>query len=318
MAGHDRLPQIVAYYQDRFDEGGRLDGAADGVLELIRTRELLRARLPAPPAAVLDVGGGPGTHARWLAEDGYRVHLVDPVARHVRQAPVTAGCTAELGDARRLTAADDSYDVVLLLGPLYHLPERADRLRALREALRVVRPGGLVAAAAISRYAPLLDNAATGALADPAVHGTLNSSLADGRYDGDRGFTAAYFHLPDDLARELSEAGLAEIAVRGVEGPSWPALVAAEQRSGTREPQDSAFLRAALDAARLADAHPPLLGTSAHLLGFGRRPAAPGAAPADPTHATGPATPPRAGRSRGATRTPRARPVSGARSASSG
>ncbi|MEV4333334.1 class I SAM-dependent methyltransferase [Streptomyces sp. NPDC049597] len=66
------------------------------------------------------------------------------------------GASAELGDARALTAAGSTYDVVLLLGPLYHLLDREDRLKALAEAGRVVRPGGLVAAATIGRYASLV------------------------------------------------------------------------------------------------------------------------------------------------------------------
>lgn len=101
-------------------------------------------------------------HARWLAADGYEVHLVDPVPAHVEAAAALPGVSAELGDARQLSAQDRSADVVLLLGPLYHLTEPADRARALTEAQRVLRPGGLVAAAAISRYLSLLEAGTTG------------------------------------------------------------------------------------------------------------------------------------------------------------
>lgn len=117
-------PLIVSYYTE-YDEASRLHSTAVGRLEFERTRELLRRSLPPPPARVLDVGGGPGTHARWLIEDGYQVLLVDPVPKHVEQAREYApGCSAELGDARRLALPSDGYDVVLLLGPLYHLSER--------------------------------------------------------------------------------------------------------------------------------------------------------------------------------------------------
>ncbi|WP_328930560.1 class I SAM-dependent methyltransferase [Streptomyces sp. NBC_00190] len=60
----------------------------------------------------------------------------------MEQAAAYAGCTTELGDARHLTAAAGTYDAVLLLGPLYHLTERDDRITALREALRVARGPG--------------------------------------------------------------------------------------------------------------------------------------------------------------------------------
>lgn len=132
---------IIEFYSATINESDRLSGPADGVLEMVRTQELLRRHLPPAPASVLDVGGGPGAHARWLSEDGYRVHLVDPVQRHLAEAE-DSGCSVELGDARELSAADASYDVVLVLGPLYHLVEAADRRTALAEAYRVVRPGG--------------------------------------------------------------------------------------------------------------------------------------------------------------------------------
>jgi 2-polyprenyl-3-methyl-5-hydroxy-6-metoxy-1,4-benzoquinol methylase len=67
-------------------EASRLTRSAHGRLEYLRTQELVRRYLPPPPARVLDVGGGPGAHARWIAEDGHHVHLVDPIAHHVQAA----------------------------------------------------------------------------------------------------------------------------------------------------------------------------------------------------------------------------------------
>jgi ubiquinone/menaquinone biosynthesis C-methylase UbiE len=111
--------------------------------------------LPDPPGRVLDVGGGPGNYATWLAEDGYEVKLIDATPELVEQARRRAGeppaFEAAVGDARDLAEPDESADAVLLLGPLYHLPARDNRMKALAEARRVLRPGGLVAAAAISR-----------------------------------------------------------------------------------------------------------------------------------------------------------------------
>jgi ubiquinone/menaquinone biosynthesis C-methylase UbiE len=124
-----------------------------GQLELVRTQEILRRHLPPAPARVLDVGGATGVHASWLAGDGYRVHIVDATPRHVEMARTdlgSLGVTADLGDARTLDLPDSSVDVVLLFGPLYHLTDGAERRQALREAIRVVSPGGLVAVAAIS------------------------------------------------------------------------------------------------------------------------------------------------------------------------
>lgn len=263
-------PEVMAFYTETIDESVRLTSSADGALELIRTQEILRRHLPPAPAGVLDVGGGPGIHAQWLAEAGYTVHIVDPVPRHVAQAP--PGVTAEVGDARKLSAADDSQDVVLLLGPLYHLLERKERDRAIGEALRVVKPGGLLAAAAIGRYASLFEHVATTLLDVERVHDAVFDILRTGRHDpGRKGFTAAYFHTAESLAEELTEAGVVGVRVIGIEGPSWGALKAAEVH-GKESLRDSAMFRAALAAARLAEPYPELLSASSHMLAVGHAP----------------------------------------------
>src|SRR5262249_32260274 len=152
-------PSIEAHYELDV-ERPRL--ARDSKLEWVRTQELLARYLPAPPATILDVGGGPGVYAGWLADRGYAVRLVDPVARHVAEPEDLSRSqprrpfAAALGDARRLDEPDAAYDAVLLMGPLYHLVERPERLLAAREARRVVRPGGVVVAVGISRFASLL------------------------------------------------------------------------------------------------------------------------------------------------------------------
>ena len=144
----------------RGEERGRL-AAGHGRLEFARTTEIILRHLPTAPALVADIGGGPGRYALWLAGLGYRVEHRDLVPLHVSQlaqdASGIAGLRTAVGDARDLDLADTSVDAVLLLGPLYHLRRRAERLRALGEARRVVRPGGPVFAAVISRWAPRVD-----------------------------------------------------------------------------------------------------------------------------------------------------------------
>src|SRR5436309_942768 len=82
----------------------------------------------------------------WLAARGYAVHLVDAVPLHVEQARQAGQAQPDhplaglaVGDARRLDWADAAVDAVLLLGPLYHLTAREDRVQALRESRRVLR-----------------------------------------------------------------------------------------------------------------------------------------------------------------------------------
>lgn len=155
----------------------------------MRTQELLTRFLPSPPAVVLDVGGGPGVYAQWLAEHGFEVHLIDPVPRLVAQARLRAStsgrgiASCSVGDARKLERQDGAADaVLLLLGPLYHLTEAADRQTVLREVFRVLKPKGLLFAAGISRFASALDGLARDLLADPAFAATVERDLAEGQH----------------------------------------------------------------------------------------------------------------------------------------
>jgi len=163
--------EIEAHYQQVSESERLLDGI--GELERLRTQAILARHLPPPPAVIFDVGGAAGVYAFPLAGQGYEVHLIDPVALHLEQARArAAGSGIELasiaqGDARRLDVPDGSADAVLLLGPLYHLVEHADRLRALREARRILKPGGVLLAAAVSRFASLIDGLSRGSFADP-------------------------------------------------------------------------------------------------------------------------------------------------------
>jgi SAM-dependent methyltransferase len=266
----DPADRLIAYYTAAYDEDARLRDPL-GQLELRRTQELLRAALPAPPATVLDVGGGTGAHAAWLAEDGYDVTLVDLVPDHVRRATERAReqprpFTARLGDARATGAPTAGADACLLLGPLYHLRDATARAAALAEARRVTRSGGLVAAAGISRLAWPLDALCQGDVPVDRLP-AMREAIATGLNDPAYGFTDAYLHRPAELAAELEAAGLADVRVHGVEGPGWIRL-APDAAGGHVD----ALVESAQRVARLCDGEPDLRSASAHLLALGRRP----------------------------------------------
>lgn len=269
--GHDHVRR---HYED-VDEDARLRQGL-GRLELARVQEVVRRNLTERPGGldVLDVGGATGVHAEWLLADGHRVHLVDLMPRHVERALLrlgsTPGFSAELGDARALPREDASADVVLVLGPLYHLQSREDRLRVWREAHRVVRSGGVVVAMAISRFASLLDGLATGWLLDPRFREIVLEDLASGRHENTTGhpgwFTTAYFHHPDELPAEAREAGLDVVETVGVEG----AVHWMKHLEGRWD--DAADREVLLAAARATEHEPTLLGLGPHLLTVAHRP----------------------------------------------
>ena len=148
--------------EKHYSEGNEQERLSSNKLEKDRTLQILKKFLPTAPATILDIGGAAGIYAFLLAEMGYKVHLIDPIALHIQQAKETAKnskfklASYTVGDARQLDQ-DNAVDVVLLLGPLYHLVREEDRQQALQEAYRVLKPGGILFAAAITRFASFMD-----------------------------------------------------------------------------------------------------------------------------------------------------------------
>ncbi|MDJ0954913.1 MAG: methyltransferase domain-containing protein [Acidimicrobiia bacterium] len=262
-------PEVVGHYEDRYDEDTRLTTDGFGQLELVRTRAILARHLPPPPAAVLDVGGGPGIYAADLNQAGYDVELIDIVPRHIREA-TERGVRAQLGDGRKLPTQTDSQDAVLLLGPLYHLPEREDRLAVLGEATRVGRAGAPVFAAAISRFASAIDGLASAHWDDPDFVEIVLRDLEDGKHLNPTGnpgyFTTAFFHRPADLRDEFLAAGLTDVEVIGVEGIGWAAIDIDERMA------DEAKRASLLELLERLETEESILGASPHLLAVGRIP----------------------------------------------
>jgi len=270
----DPLPDVTAHYEIS-DEAGRLRQMT-GQLERIRTQEILTRYLPALPAVILDVGGGAGIYALWLAALGYTVHLIDPTPKHVEQAraasaaqPAHPLASAEIGDARALEWPDASADVVLMLGPLYHLPEREERVQAWCEARRVVREGGIVVAAAISRFASVLDGLFSGFLDDPVFVNIAQEDVRSGQHRNPTQhpgyFTTAYFHHPEELKCEIAYAGLHHVATLPVEG------VGCMLQNFEDHWQDAGRRERLLEVLRWLEAEPSLRGATGHLLAVARK-----------------------------------------------
>jgi SAM-dependent methyltransferase len=219
-------PSVVGHYATGV-ERDRFTAHAYTQLEWERTKAILRRALP-DTGRIFDIGGGPGAYAAWLSDLGYDVELFDIVELHVEQALDTARrCrrpfTAELADARSVPRPDGSADVVLLLGPLYHLIEAVQRHRALTEALRLLRPGGLLVAAGVGRLAWLLDATRNNLIVDPEVRESVRYSVRTGVTSPAPGPEAfyAYLHRPEDLAAEVRAAGFPDVEVVAVEGVGY-------------------------------------------------------------------------------------------------
>jgi SAM-dependent methyltransferase len=204
------------------------------------------------------------------------VHLLDAVPLHVEQAKEASShqpdspFTAVVGDARDLPYEDAAADAVVLFGPLYHLTERADRQRALTEAKRILRPGGVMLASAISRFASLSDGLKYGFLEDPAFAQIVDRDLDAGQHrnpgDHPNYFTTAFFHHPRELEQEITDGGLKLEALVAIEGPAMliPDLDSWWQDEERRDQLLGLIAR--------VEREPSLMGVSPHLMAIGRRP----------------------------------------------
>src|SRR5262249_10349366 len=133
--------------------------------------------------------------------------------------------SVSVGDARSLTWNRETIDAISLLGPLYHLTAREDRLRALNEAHRVLKPGGILFAAGVSRFASTMDGLRRGFLKDADFAEIVERDLKDGQHrnptSNPQYFMDTFFHHPNELRGEVTEAGFSINGLFGVEGPGW-------------------------------------------------------------------------------------------------
>ena len=196
-------------------------------------------------------------------------HHVTYVRRDALETRVSV--ESAVGDARALDLPDASVDAMLLLGPLYHLNEREDRLAALCEAARVLRPGGAAFVAAISRWVTRLDGVVRlrAYREFPEVREMIDeverTGIGPPLYEGS--FTA-YSHTPDELRDEVMAAGLDVEDLVCVEGIAF-ALLDLQERLA--DPLDREVL---METSRAHDRVPELLGLGPHFIATGRRPSA--------------------------------------------
>lgn len=157
----DRIRLLNNLY-DNYDEEARLCKSRHGELEYFTTMEFIH-RYVATGAKVLEVGAGTGRYSVALAREGYEVTALELVESNVQKIQKNIGylknITALQGDALDLSRfADNSFDITLVLGPMYHLFEPEDLNRAIDETVRVTREGGVIFFAYLSVHALLYCN----------------------------------------------------------------------------------------------------------------------------------------------------------------
>ena len=269
------IPEELANHYVSGYEANRLQIGA-GILDRERSRELMQRFLPPAPATILDIGGGPGGHALWLAKHGYEVHLIDITPLHVQLASEASKRQVEaplasinIGDACSLTWNDETVDAVLLFGPLYHLTDKEDRLTSLKEAFRVLKTNGVLLAVGISRFASMFDGLRQEFLKDPIFADIVIQDLQNGQHKNPTGdpkyFMETFFHHPEELRHEIAQGGFKIQDIYSVEGPCW-LLRNFEEWWSNEE-----YRERLLQIIRSIETEPSILGVSAHLIAVGRK-----------------------------------------------
>lgn len=209
------------YDNDPHEEWQRLERHRT---EFAVTMRALAEFLPPPPAAILDMGGGPGRYSITLAQRGYTVTLADLSQQNLALARQKAAeAQVQLADVVHANVLDlaafapQAYDAALVLGPLYHLLTEDDRQRAVQEVLRLIKPGGILFAAFITRFAPFRDAGKNDASWLINNRDYAEQLLATGVHTL-LGFTHAYFAHPAEIQPLMEGCGLDTMQMVGCEG----------------------------------------------------------------------------------------------------
>ena len=274
------MDEIYDFYNNGA-EIGRLERGL-GIVEFHRTKEIL-SRYIDSGKVIYDIGGGIGMYAAWLAKKGNEVHLIELAENAVEyaKANMMQDChfIAETGNALQVDRPDESADVVLLMGPLYHLRDREERLQSLRESFRVLKKGGLMVAAGISKFSSMTwalsvygekrNENLVEFLDDPVFFDMIKGEMTTGNHirpkEYPRFIAESYFTTSEEMQTEVSEVGFAVEKAIAVEGCIWFTPHLAEKW------EDEASRERLLDIVRITESEPEMTGMSPHFLVVARK-----------------------------------------------
>lgn len=260
---------IEDWYDNQYDEWSRLDRHK---IEFEITKRYMDQYITGEAVKIFDIGGGPGRYSLYLAEQGHKVTLLDLSQKNIDIAKTKSkelGIELEdyiKGDALDLAAyPPEEYDVVLLMGPLYHLIRAEDRQKSLNEALRLLKKGGILITSFISNYAPLQEAFTYLDLGEQKSDmEDLFRYLNDGENNDSNGFTTAYFTSIDEAQNLMAENGLKQLTFAGVE-----TVIIGKEREITELPQEQ--FNQWIDFCFRLSQDKSLLGSSMHYLYVGEK-----------------------------------------------
>jgi len=259
------MDRVEKFYDEKYHEWERLQRHR---IEFDITKRYLDEYIVGENLDIFDIGGGPGRYSIYLAEKGHKVTLLDLSKRNIevaKEKSAEKGITLEdyiHGNALELDKHEKKYDVILLMGPLYHLIKESDRKAAVEVALNLLKPGGIIFASFISKYAPIQDYL-KGPYPIESVDRLLGY-LRDGVHDGESGFTTAYFFDYKEAKNLMNSFGLKELAFVGIEN-----ILASKENEIYK--LDENEYKKWLEICYQLGKDENLMGTSEHYLYIGRK-----------------------------------------------
>jgi ubiquinone/menaquinone biosynthesis C-methylase UbiE len=228
----ENINEVFEFY-NAGAEKGRLERGL-GKIELYRTKEILKKYIINTNNKIYDIGGGIGIYSSWLAEMNNEVHLLElapsAVESAIKNQSESNAFIAEVCDARDINRTDESADIVLLMGPLYHLQNKEDREQVLNQAKRVLKKGGLLFSVGISKFSSTTWALSTygkdnNFLDDDIYNNMIQNELSSGIHNRPKEYpyfiAQAYFHTPLGLQKEIEEVGFETIQKYAIEGVIW-------------------------------------------------------------------------------------------------
>lgn len=229
MKGKQLISRNIEVFYETASEETRLEKGM-GIFEFERIKSLIEKYISYGTITIIDVGGGTGKYSEWLALKGHRVHLVEPVQKHINSALHRANrlknkYTVHRGEAKKLPFQDNYADLVILHGPLYHLQEKTDRAKTIAEAKRVLKTNGIILGFAINYTASTLVGLLNGLIHKKYFFEMCMQELTTGRHNPANGFpwllAEAFYHRPEQLKEEFIAQNLTYLNIYAVEGMIW-------------------------------------------------------------------------------------------------
>ena len=223
------ISKTLTDFYNKASEETRLEKGM-GIFEFERIKELIQQHITKSNATILDIGGGTGKYSEWLSKKGHNVHLLEPVEKHLKLAEKRAKklkkpFTVTSGIAQKLPFKNETADLVILHGPLYHLQKRADRISAILEAKRVLKKGGIILGFAINATASTVVGLLNDMIHEKSFFEMCKEELTTGIHNAPKDFpfllADAFYHKPQHLKEEFLEQNLEFINLFAVEGMIW-------------------------------------------------------------------------------------------------